>query len=127
MQEHIESDLLSKLTQSPITKTLLPDPEFLEKYEKILPGSADRILSIIEKQIQHRQDLQNKKLRKHHIETRLGQILGFIIGIFAISAGSYTALQGAEIPGGFIGTAGVVGLVAVFVIGSNKKKQLNSV
>ena len=62
-----------------------------------------------------------KRLSFSNREVHFGQIFGFLIGIFAIVTGGYTALNGAPIPGGFIGTAGVVGLVSVFVIGSNRK------
>ncbi len=51
---------------------------------------------------------------------RWGQILGFAIGIAALVAGTFTATQGYEIAGSFIGTGGVVGLVSVFVLGRMK-------
>ena len=93
----------------------------MKQYEEILPGSADRILKMAENQSEHRQSLEKQRLSFSNREIHLGQIVGFLIGIVAIVTGGYTALSGAPIPGGFIGTAGVVGLVSVFVIGSNRK------
>ena len=93
----------------------------MKQYEETLPGSADGILKMAENQSKHRQWMEKKILSFSNREVHIGQMLGFLIGIIAIITGGYTALNGAPIPGGFIGTAGVVGLVAVFVIGSNRK------
>ncbi len=38
----------------------LPHPEILEKFEQILPGSADRILKQAEAQTLHRIELEKK-------------------------------------------------------------------
>ena len=99
----------------------IPPPPMMKQYEETLPGSADRILKMAENQSEHRQWIEKKKLSFSNREVHLGQVLGFAIGVIAIITGGYTALNGAPIPGGFIGTAGVVGLVSVFVIGSNRK------
>ena len=99
----------------------IPPPDIMEQYEKTLPGSADRIIKMAENQGEHRQLLEKQGLSFSNCAVRRGQIFGLVIGIVAIVTGGYTALSGAPIPGGFIGTAGVVGLVSVFVIGSNRK------
>ena len=99
----------------------IPPPSIMKQYEEILPGSADRILKMAENQSEHRQSLEKQRLSFSNRAVRRGQIFGLVIGIVAIVTGGYTALNGAPIPGGFIGTTGVVGLVAVFVIGSNRK------
>jgi uncharacterized membrane protein len=99
----------------------IPPPSMMEQYEGTLPGSADRILKMAENQSEHRQWIEKKKLSFSNREVHLGQVLGFAIGVIAIITGGYTALNGAPISGGFIGTAGVVGLVSVFVIGSSRK------
>jgi hypothetical protein len=36
----------------------LPHPEDLAKYEQVLPGSADRIISMAEQQAEHRRNLE---------------------------------------------------------------------
>ena len=99
----------------------IPPPSMMKQYEETLLGSADRILKMAENQSEHRQWIEKKKLSFSNREVHIGQILGFLLGAIAIVWGGYTALNGAPIPGGFIGTTGVVGLVAVFVIGSNRK------
>ena len=50
-------------------------------------------------------------------EIRLGQVFAFSIGVITILSGAYTAIDGAELAGGLIGTGGVVALVSVFIYG----------
>ena len=98
----------------------IPPPSMMKQYEETLPGSADRILKMAENQSEHRQWVEKKELSFANREVHIGQMLGFFIGAIAIVTGVYAALNGAPISGGFIGTAGVVGLVSVFVIESSR-------
>jgi hypothetical protein len=41
----------------------LPPPEIIEGYEKVLRGSADRILTLTEKQSEHRRELEKLNLK----------------------------------------------------------------
>lgn len=50
-------------------------------------------------------------------ERRIGQVLGFFIGIVAISASVYASTHNAEWTGRILGGGTVAGLVAVFVLG----------
>ena len=40
----------------------LPSPEDFERYEKVLPGSMDRVLTVMEKQADHRIAEEKKEL-----------------------------------------------------------------
>jgi uncharacterized membrane protein len=95
----------------------LPPPELLAEYEKVVPGSAQRILDAFEKQSEHRRVMEVKAQEAQIADTRRGQIFGLIIGLTAILIGSATAIYGSELAGGFIGGGGVIGLVSVFVLG----------
>ena len=108
----------------------IPPPQILDKYNQILPGAADRILKMAEKEQSHRHEMQEKLVesqasdfRQDRNEKRLGQIFGFAIGVVSIISGSVTAIQGAPWAGGFIGSAGVVGLVSVFVVGRRDQQD----
>ncbi len=48
-------------------------------------------------------------------ERRLGQVLGFSIGIAALACGTYASVNGAELAGGLIGGGGIIGLVGAFL------------
>ncbi len=108
----------------------LPPPETLQQYEKVCRGSADRIITMAENQATHRHDLEKKQLQadiklacKEANEIKLGQFLGFLIGIFTVAGGTYAATHGAQIPGVLIGSGGVIGLVTAFIYGRKGKNQ----
>ena len=105
-------------------------PEILAEYEKIAPGFTNRMIEMAEKEGEHRRELEKKALdaditlRQTQLkQIRMGQIFGFLIGIFTVACGTYAAINGAEISGSFIGTGGVIGLVSVFIFGGKSKKS----
>lgn len=98
----------------------IPSPAVLEQYDKILPGAAERIIRMAESEAEHRHRLTSRHLESEIAEARWGQILAFFIGVFTIGCGTYAAIQGAELAGGFIGTTGVVGLVTAFILGRKR-------
>ncbi len=102
----------------------LPHPDILKAYETISPGFANRIVEMAENETRHRHACENKALdadigfnHKVFAEARIGQVFAFLIGITAIVSGSYAAVHGAGFTGAFIGGGGVIGLVAVFIMG----------
>ena len=56
-------------------------PEAFQRYEEILPGAAERILKMAEKQAEHRQRLEEKIVNAEIRDARLGLIFGFLIGL----------------------------------------------
>lgn len=109
----------------------IPPPEALEKYEKISPGFANRIVKMAEVEQEHRHKIekeiieaQKKDSQCEYQEARVGQFCGFIIGVIAIVGGVYTSVNGAPFAGGVIGFSGVGGLVATFVYGRKSVPNL---
>ena len=103
---------------------MLPPPEVLEKYEEISPGFLAWHMKIISDEAEHVREAEKAAYdfdmtRLSHEATiiRRGQLFGLLIGLFALAAGSYVAISGAELGGSLIGSGGVIGLVAVFVFG----------
>ncbi len=66
-------------------------------------------------------DIEN--LKSTNRETMGGQLSALIIAVVTVVAGSVTAINGAEMAGGFIGTGGVASLVAVFIYGRSIKHK----
>jgi len=95
----------------------------LRQYEELLPGSADRIISMAEKQSLHRQGLENKVVSSNILNERLGMILGFVICVLAILAGTYAVMKGRS---GF-GIAAIVGglgaPLAAFIYGKSEQRK----
>lgn len=110
----------TSVQQLEIHQSPLPQPELIEQYERILPGSAERLMRLVEQEAEHRRALEKRQLASQVIETHLGQWMAFLIGIFTIGAGAYTSLHGADWPGALMGSGGVIGLVAVFIFGRKR-------
>lgn len=101
----------------------LPPPELFEGYDNILPGAAERILSMAEKQSSHRQDLELKVIKAGARDSLIGLIFAFILGFFTIGGGIYCIIKGQSTGGTIIGGAGLVSLVGVFVYGSRQRRK----
>lgn len=101
----------------------LPAPEILRQYDQVVPGAAERIISMAEQQAKHRQNLESTVVLSDVKDSNTGLWLGFIIGIVAIISGAVCILQGHTIAGGVLGGSAVPGLTAVFVYGSRQRRK----
>lgn len=99
----------------------LPQWEDLEKYGQIIPNGADRIMTMAEKQQDHRQALETKAITEQLTQSKRGQTFGLVIGLTAILGGVACILLGHEWSGAFLGGGGLTGLVSVFVIGKRRQ------
>ena len=107
----------------------IPPPNIINEYEKILPGAADRILSMAEKQSHHRQQMEKIMIQAESRDSLLGIISGFILGIGCIVAAIVMAIaypsSAGVISGAVLGGAGVTS-IAVTAIKSTKRIKQNS-
>jgi len=101
----------------------LPHPSILQGYNQVVPGSAERIISMAEQQAKHRQELEKAVIGADIRDSKTGLWLGFIIGIVAIISGGVCIVQGHSIAGGVLGGSAVPGLTAVFVYGSRQRRK----
>ena len=124
----------------------MPPPAVLQRYEETLPGAADRILTMAEKQQDHRQE-QERTQQSHHqeqerkqqshryeqenallamtrsnivgsaVRSYLGMILGFLIAITGIVCGTYLVANGNGVTGLAAFVASLATLAGVSVYG----------
>lgn len=57
----------------------LPDPQSLQRYDDIVPGAAERIIVLAEKQASHRQKIERRVVWINGGAQLLGMILGAVI------------------------------------------------
>lgn len=86
-QEVIVAVKKSELFSGPI-----PHPAHFEKYELILPGSADRIIAMAERQQAHSIRWETKEINAQFILAFAGICFGFIIGMSLIGGAVYLAV-----------------------------------
>lgn len=104
----------------------IPPPESLAGYEKTLPGSADRILKMAEKQSEHRQNLEKREIEIEARDSLLGIILSFILGIGSLVVAFTSIIVLPESYGAFtaalFGAAGFGSIITAF-LKSTRRKQ----
>lgn len=106
---------------------ILPPPNELEKYEEMLPGITDRLLTTYEKQVAHRIELETKVVDSNISKSRLGQILGFIIIMVVLGIGVFLFIM--KIPvGGFVALISALGtlLTAYFTSIHRQNSELSA-
>lgn len=101
----------------------LPPPQILDQYDKIVLGSAERIISLWERQVDHRQKLENKVITSDITQSHIGTVLGFIIALAAIGSGTFLAYTGHPTEGISAIIAALVGLVGAFGLGSYQRRK----
>ncbi|MEI7789113.1 MAG: DUF2335 domain-containing protein [Chlorobiaceae bacterium] len=95
----------------------LPHPSVLRKYEQILPGSAERILIMAEKE----QDKRHERVSKDSdglidISNR-GQTFALTVCLTALTISGVLGITGHDAIGSIIGGLDLVALAVVFISG----------
>lgn len=101
----------------------LPHPAILSQYDKIVPGAAQRILTMAEEQSKHRRDLEKKVIYSDTFNSRWGLLLGFIIGLVAVIGSILIILNGYRVEGFLINIIYIGSLVGIFVYGSRQRRK----
>jgi len=100
----------------------IPDAVQLERYEKIMPGLADRFITMAEKQTSHRQTLEKSVVEANIRDSRLGLCFALIIAIFTIGGGVTAVLFGHDGAGAVISSVGLGGLTCNFIYGTRSSR-----
>lgn len=107
----------------------LPPPGAFEHYNSVLPGGAERILIIAEKQVSmaekqtaHRIEIETFAIKTNSINSILGVIFAFILGALGIVAGTYCILQGHE-SGAALAGVSLASLVGAFIYGTRSQRK----
>ena len=100
----------------------LPAPADLQLFEEIVPGAADRILTLTEKQSEHRMSLERSVVSENLKQSKLGLIAGFVLSAMVIFGGIFLIYLGHDWAGGILISINLVGLAGVFVYGSRSHR-----
>lgn len=108
----------------------LPLPALLDGYEKVLPGLADRIVCMAEKEQNHQIALQKieadevrvENQREHH-RGILGQLLAFILAVVAIGGSFVLLALDKSVAGTISGLASLATLIGMFLYERRDKAQ----
>lgn len=108
----------------------IPPPSIIEGYERVLPGSADRIIAMAEKQSEHRQKMESKMISAESRDSLLGVIFAFLLGMGCIIAAVimvYKAPEnGGAIAGALLGVTGIGSITSGFIINTRRQGPKNN-
>ena len=65
-----------------ISQSPWPPPDVIERYEIVFPGSAERLVRLVEQEAEHRRALESRQLRSEIVETHIGQWMAFFVALF---------------------------------------------
>lgn len=132
LKSKLTPELLGRLSKNPKVIAVfqqqrsfrgpLPPPAMLLQYNQVLPGAAERIFRLTEKEQEHRHRTQNDALLGAVSRDRRGQWMGFCIALVVLIMAAFFAYRGSTWFAGTLATLDLVGLTTVFVYGRNKEK-----
>ena len=95
----------------------LPTPDILPGYDEVLPGAAERIMRMAEKEQAGALEFGGIAVRAAVADNRRGQVFGFLVALAAFGTASYLGYLGHGTAAAIVGGGTVVALVTVFVTG----------
>jgi uncharacterized membrane protein len=98
----------------------IPRAAELGNYEAVLPGLANRIVTMAEKQAKHRRRLETVDVVFEHIHVTFGQLSALAVAIFFGWVAWDLGQSGEPLLAGFIGAVDLVALVSVFIYARRK-------
>jgi uncharacterized membrane protein len=101
----------------------IPNPSLLKEYESILPGIAERIFTMAEKQSEHRQSLERIVIGGDSKRADKGLYCGVVVAIGGLIAATILGLNNQVILAGIIGGTPLVGLVGTFIYGTERRRS----
>lgn len=96
---------------------VLPEPEELAKYEKIIPGGAERVLELAEQQAAHHQEVEARQLETSAKLKLVKHIITFFLALGAGALGAALLLAGSELAGLLVIVIDAAALAAVSLYG----------
>jgi len=117
-QNQIEAQVTTQQFSGPV-----PHPEILREYDQILPGAAERILTMAELDQKHQIELDSNAQHLAAKEIKRGQIFGLVVSISAFITSIASLILSFEKAAMVIGGTTVVGLVTVFLTSRSAKSD----
>lgn len=101
----------------------LPRPDHFRQFNDVLPGAAERILSMAEQQSGHRHQMEHREQTLEYIYAGIGMLFAFVISISTIAGSVACIIRGANISGTLLGGIGVVTISSLMIKGRRISNQ----
>jgi len=100
----------------------LPPPQQLERFNEIVPGAADRLIRMAEKQQDHRIETEKLVIKSQLTQSGRGQIFGLVIGLSGMALAAFLGYLDMAGPAAAVGAATVTGLAIAFIHGKAQER-----
>lgn len=100
----------------------LPKPEDLAKYEQVIPGAAERIIKMAEREMQHRHEYETRSSKGIVLTTILAIVFAFICALLLCSIVFYSIHKGAYTAAASISVGTIAAVIGAFMTSRLKKK-----
>jgi len=101
----------------------LPPPAVLAGYDDVLPGAADRIISMAEKQMAHRQSLESLVVGSDVKRSWAGLIVGGVLALGLIVSGTFLIYHDHDTAGTTMVGTTLTAILGAFVYGTRARKE----
>lgn len=122
-KSNADTELIKQIREFTAFSGPLPPPQILESYNKIIPNSAERLLTMVELQSEHRRLCEVKSLDAQIAITTRGQILAFVLSILGFGSALFCAYLGESTTASILGGGTLLGLASIFIKGYREKKS----
>jgi uncharacterized membrane protein len=100
----------------------IPPASEMVKYEEACPGLPDRIMTMAEGQLTHRQEIELIAIKTSSRNSTLGVVFAFILAMTTLLIGGFCIYLNKDFLGSLIGSLGIGSIVATFVYGTRSNR-----
>jgi uncharacterized membrane protein len=111
-----------QIQQSESFQGPIPPPGILAQYDEIVPGAAERIITLMEKQAAHRMHLERTVIESDVRRANWGVAAAVVITIVSLTASVFLVVAGYS-AGVWLGAVNLVALASVFIYGTSMRRQ----
>ena len=101
----------------------IPPPFILEQYNKVIPGSPERILKMAEKQSDHRISMENQVIHWNITKSKGGMLCAVVISLYALYVAKEIAVHGNPYSAAAIAALNIGGLIGIALHNSEIQKR----
>jgi uncharacterized membrane protein len=101
----------------------LPHPNILRQYEELMPGLADRIITMAENQANHRIDIEAYAIPTDARRANVGVAAGLIVFLGFVVGSVYLIDRGHSNEGLVVGLGALASLVSAFAYGTLSRRK----
>lgn len=120
--KYVPEEERGKVTQLIISQQLttfqgpLPPPDVLREYQKIMPGSPDRFLKLVEKEQEQTHAKENLIIDSQIRQNWAGMIIGAVLIILFFIGAIWLALKDHDTVAGIIFSTTIIAIATIFVL-----------